>query len=156
MALCCSSSGGAGGSSADLRAVAQLPPDEALTTRLGLMDNRWTSLDDVPEPMRPWFAERAKRAEALDDEAKAGARRQILARAGHDTYERLADVQHRTLVAGGLYDGQAPPKNQEAIAAQMPNTQLRLFDGGHLFLIQDPTAWPAIIEFLNADDAETS
>jgi hypothetical protein len=32
----------------------------------------------------------------------------------------------------------------------IPNAQLRLFEGGHMFLIQDRAAFPAITEFLQA------
>lgn len=154
LVMCCTSSGGDGGSSADLRAVAALPPDEQATARIRLMDTRWRSLDDVPERMQPWFSSRVAHHAKMDRETAEGARRQLLARADHNTYDRLPGVEHRTLVTGGLYDGQAPRENAQAIVAQMPNARLQLFDGGHLFLIQDPTAWPAIIEFLNTHDAE--
>ena len=36
------------------------------------------------------------------------------------------------------------------MASAIPNAQLRVFDGGHLFLLQDPAAFAAIIEFLAA------
>ena len=53
-----------------------------------------------------------------------------------------------TLVAGGRYDGIATPAAQEALAAAIPGAQLRWFDGGHWFLIQDRTAWAAIGDWL--------
>jgi 3-oxoadipate enol-lactonase len=40
--------------------------------------------------------------------------------------------------------------NSEVLAERIPEATLRVFDGGHLFLLQDRTAWPAIIEFLSA------
>ena len=36
------------------------------------------------------------------------------------------------------------------MAARIPGATLRFFDGGHLFMIQDRTAYPAMVEFLLA------
>ena len=51
-------------------------------------------------------------------------------------------------ICGGHHDGIAPPANQHAMARQIPNAKLELFDGGHLFLMQDRSALPKIAEFL--------
>ena len=53
-------------------------------------------------------------------------------------------------MAGGRTDGIAPPANARRLAGAIAGSELRLFDGGHLFLAQDPTAYPAVIEFLTA------
>jgi pimeloyl-ACP methyl ester carboxylesterase len=53
------------------------------------------------------------------------------------------------MVAGGRYDGIAPPANSEAIASRLPDAQLRLYEGGHLFIVQDPAALPDIVTFLS-------
>ena len=37
---------------------------------------------------------------------------------------------------------------QEAMARRIPGAELRVFDGGHLFVMQDRSAYPAIIEWL--------
>lgn len=150
LVLACSASGGAGGASADLLAMAKLPPDEAARVRLNLMDSRWITPDDVAEPLRSSFAERAKRTASLDDEAKRGAHMQIVARADHDTWDDLHRIEHETLVIGGTYDLQAPPENLHNLDSRLPNSSLEFFDGGHFFFIQDRTAWPRVIEFLNA------
>ena len=76
---------------------------------------------------------------------------QLQARKGHDVYERLPRISCPTLVASGRSDGIAPAANGAAIASQIPHAELRLFDGGHLFFLQDPTALPEIIAFLRAD-----
>jgi 3-oxoadipate enol-lactonase len=55
-----------------------------------------------------------------------------------------------TLVCGGRYDGIAPPANSEALASRIPGAELELFEGGHMFFIQDRAAWPTITEFLLA------
>jgi len=54
------------------------------------------------------------------------------------------------LVAGGRHDGIAPVANLEALAAQIPGAGLQFFDGGHLFMIQDRTAYPAIVNWIRA------
>ena len=85
----------------------------------------------------------------------AGARRQLEARATHDTYARLGQLAMPTLVCAGRFDAIAPLANAEALAAQIPSAVLHVFDGGHAFLFQDPTAWPAIAEFLAAGQPST-
>ena len=34
----------------------------------------------------------------------------------------------------------------------MPGADLRLYEGGHLFMMQDPQAMPDILDFLAADN----
>ena len=38
-------------------------------------------------------------------------------------------------ICGGRYDGIAPESNQRTMQQQIPNAQLELFEGGHLFFI---------------------
>jgi 3-oxoadipate enol-lactonase len=52
------------------------------------------------------------------------------------------------LICGGRYDGIASVANQEAMHKQIPNANLELFEGGHLFFVQDPRAYEKIIVFL--------
>jgi pimeloyl-ACP methyl ester carboxylesterase len=65
--------------------------------------------------------------------------------------ERLHRIACPTLVAGGRYDGIAPPANSEAIASRVPDAELRMYEGGHAFFAQDARALPEIIDFLAAD-----
>jgi 3-oxoadipate enol-lactonase len=53
-------------------------------------------------------------------------------------------------VAAGRYDGIAPPANAEAIAARVPDADLRLYEGGHAFFAQDGRALPEVLDFLAA------
>ena len=64
----------------------------------------------------------------------------------------LADWTALRLAAdeAGRFDGIAPPANQEALARQIPGADLRWFDGGHAFFLQDPMALPAIADWLSA------
>jgi 3-oxoadipate enol-lactonase len=52
------------------------------------------------------------------------------------------------MIAAGRYDGIALPATQEKMAARIKGAQLKFFDGGHLFMIQDRDALPALIDFL--------
>jgi 3-oxoadipate enol-lactonase len=73
---------------------------------------------------------------------------QLEARSRHDTAERLGDISCPTLVCGGRYDGIAPPANSEFLAQTIPGARLELFEGGHVFFLQDPAAFPAMLGFL--------
>jgi 3-oxoadipate enol-lactonase len=51
-------------------------------------------------------------------------------------------------VGSGSYDDIAPPANGQAIADRIPMAALHVYDGGHMFLVQDPAAWPDVAAFL--------
>jgi 3-oxoadipate enol-lactonase len=53
-------------------------------------------------------------------------------------------------VCAGRYDAIASVSRSERIAAEVPDARLRVFDGGHLFMMQDPRATTAVCEFLSA------
>ena len=57
------------------------------------------------------------------------------------------------LLVGGRYNGIAPVANMQALDAQLANSELRLFDGGHLFLVQDKQAYPEIVSWLQQQSA---
>lgn len=82
-----------------------------------------------------------------------GALKQLEARKGHDTFSRLPELKMPILLAGGRYDGIAPVANMQALDAQLANSELRLFEGGHLFLIQDKQAYPEIVSWLQQQSA---
>ena len=52
------------------------------------------------------------------------------------------------LSAAGRYDGIAPPSNQEAMHAAILDSRLEWFEGGHVFMLQDPRANQVVREFL--------
>ena len=81
-------------------------------------------------------------------EVTAGLRKQLEARRHHNTWDRLPQMGAPTLVAAGRFDGIAALANSELLANQIPNAELQVFEGGHLFLFQDRRAFPAISEFL--------
>ncbi|TML86353.1 MAG: alpha/beta fold hydrolase [Actinobacteria bacterium] len=155
LVLCCTSSGGSGGSSYPLHELDGLPQEERLARHLGLMDSRWDASWQAANPAIVDLMRARAGVGPQDADAIAGARRQLEARATHDTYARLGQLTMPTLVCAGRFDAIAPLANAEALAAQIPSAVLQVFDGGHAFLFQDPTAWPAIAEFLAAGQPST-
>jgi len=150
LALLCTSPGGAAGASYPLHELEQLPADERIAIALGLLDTRFTPewLADHPsdQGLVTMLAER--RLAAKSDDEQRGEAAQLEARSHLDVAERLGRITCPTLVASGRYDGIAPPANGEAIAARIPGSELRLYEGGHAFVAQDPAAFPEILDFL--------
>jgi 3-oxoadipate enol-lactonase len=152
LVLCCTSPGGTA-PSYPLHELGRLEPDEAFATRMRLTDRRWDPDADEPIPGLGSFYDQmvAAAAAPAEPEQLAGLRRQLAARAGHDVVAELPSITHPTLVCAGRYDDIAPMENSELIADRMPHARLQVFEGGHLFMVQDRTAFPAIIEFLRSD-----
>ncbi len=150
LALVCTSPGGPGRASYPLHELAELPPPEAAAVGLRLLDTRFTSDWLASHPRDKAMVEgRAQRGAAPKDaDTRRGELEQLGARRGHDVWDRLAAVTCPTLVAGGRYDGIAPPANSDAIASRIPGAEVRLYEGGHLFFLQDRAAFPDILEFL--------
>ena len=146
LVLCCTSSGGAGGASAPLHEIYPLPLDERLDEMVALADLR-TRHDEQRRA-----ALRAMLAAGAPAQILIGLQRQLAARRGHDTWDRLATLRCPTLVAAGRHDGIAPLANAEALAGRVPGAQLAVFEGGHGFFFDDRTAWPAMLAFLLDDD----
>jgi 3-oxoadipate enol-lactonase len=152
LVLACTSPGGEGGSSFDLLQLEGMDPATRSATWLPLLDTRVDVTTDpptVPESLRPIVRSLASYGlPSGDPVAEMGAHRQLVARADHDVWDDLPRITAPTLVIGGLYDGQAPPENSKRMASRIPGARLVLCDGGHVFMLQDPTAWPTIVDFL--------
>lgn len=146
LVLCCTSSGGAGGASYPLHELEGLDPDERRAVQLSISDTRygrdWQRAN--PDDASRIFETMKARETAADD----GYRAQLDARSRHDTFDRLGQITAPTLVCAGRYDGIAPLANSEALAAAIPGAELRVHEGGHLFLLQDRQAWTDITVFL--------
>jgi 3-oxoadipate enol-lactonase len=140
--LCCTSSGGAGGASYPLHEL--YAQGVGLDERVHLWDTRAATDEKVAAQLQRMFAGRI----AQPDEPPPGLLKQVEARRLHDTFARLGAIAAPTLIAYGRFDGVAPPANSEALAAGIGDATLAPFEGGHMFLWQDPAAWPAIAEFL--------
>ncbi len=153
--LACTSSGGAGGSSYPIEEFGELSPRERALRLLPLHDTRidaaWQAAN--PEQFQQLIDQMAASSMVGADEPnrKVGARRQLEARTGHDTYTRLPNLRMPVFICGGRYDGVAPVSNHEAIHKQIPHARLELFEGGHRFLLQDSQAFGRIEAFLRAE-----
>lgn len=151
LVLACTSAGGAGGSSYPLHTLGELPPQEQAETRLRLADSRWDGDWLATHPADRVLAHHlATRQDRSDPVTDAARRAQLRARADHDVWDRLDTITCPTLVAYGRYDAIAPPQNSAAIASRIPGADLRGYEGGHLFLFQDPAATPDIVTFLHS------
>lgn len=151
LALVCTSPGGLDRASYPLHELADLSEDERARTSVTLLDRRFDAawLEAHPTDRALVEAMAARRADPASEEQRRGAREQLEARRHHDVWDRLPRITSPTLVAGGRYDGIAPPENSEAIADRVPGAELRLYDGGHAFFAQDRRALPEIMEFLS-------
>jgi len=151
LALACTSAGGDGGSSYPLRKLQELPPQEQAAAQLKLADCRWDERWLEAHPADRALAETlAAAGHSEPGPAVAAARQaQLEARAGHDVWDRLDAITCPALVGYGKYDMIAPVRNSTAIASRIRGAELRGYEGGHLFLFQDPSALPEFQEFLH-------
>ncbi len=156
LVLGCTSSGGEGGASYPLHELAHLSAQDWARRVVELSDKRrdaaWQAAH--PQEFQTLIDEMlAIRAVGADEPGKViGARRQIEARQGHATYSRLPQLTMPVLICGGRYDGVAPVENQKALLRQISSARMALFEGGHLFFMQDPRAFEEIIAFLKEGD----
>ena len=151
LALACTSPGGAGGSSYPLEHLAELDGTERTTTWRKLLDERWDEQWLAEHAIDMTLAELATADRDREDpDGAEGRRLQMQARAGFDAFERLGAISSPTLVGYGRYDGIAPPANSSAMASRIRGSELRGYEGGHLFLVQDPVAMPDFRAFLQA------
>lgn len=151
LVLACTSPGGAGGASFPFHEIGHLTGEARAKHLTPFSDTRrneaWANAN--PDAYGKLIAMSSIDPFAEEPGRREGAVRQLEARAEHDTWERLPQITVPTLIAGGRYDGIALPETQERLASQIPGAELRFFEGGHLFMIQDRNATPAMIEFLN-------
>lgn len=157
LVLCCTSSGGQGGSSYplhDLEALGELDRIKKMMTISDIRcDQQWIASN--PEAYADMTAESLAALRFAADQLNhaIGARRQLEARSEHDTFDRLPAIRCPTLVCGGRYDGLATPDNLKNLNARLPHSRLEFFEGGHMFLLQDSKAFPRIVEYLLEDRA---
>jgi pimeloyl-ACP methyl ester carboxylesterase len=164
LALVCTSPGG-DFASYPLHTLADLPPAEAMALGPKLLDGRFTpeylaehpdaqALVDMVVSMQAGGSDGGESSEESEEsakEVKRGEQLQLDARSRLDVLDRLGKIACPTLVAGGKYDHIAPPENSEKIAELIPNAELRFYEGGHIFFLQDPQAIPDVMQFLAAD-----
>ena len=149
LALACTSAGGGGGSSYPLHKLPELPPGQLAAAQLKLADSRWDQRWLEAHPADRALAE-GLTAAGQDQRYPAAYTAQLEARAGHDVWDRLDAITCPALVGYGTYDGITSVQNSTAIASRLRGAELRGYEGGHLFLFQDPAALPEFEAFLQA------
>ncbi len=151
LVLACTSPGGRGGASYPLHELDHLDREARIRQLIPIADTRRDAAWATNNPDAYADLVRLGSFDPYADEPgrREGSRRQLAARAGHDTFERLHHITAPTFIAAGRYDGLARPESQHAMARAIPNAELQFFEGGHLFLLQDQTAFPAIMAFLD-------
>jgi 3-oxoadipate enol-lactonase len=152
LVLCCTSAGGAGGSSFPLQELAGLPEGERALRQIELGDVRrdaaWRAAHPKEIERALALAAGARAVGAGEPRRREGELWQLEARSRHDTFDRLDRLAMPVLLCAGRHDGIAPLANMQAMARRIPGAELRVYDGGHLFLIQDRSAYPEIAEWL--------
>jgi 3-oxoadipate enol-lactonase len=150
--LCCTAAGGAGGSSFPFHTLPEMSAAELAGLKIKISDARhdevWAKAN--PALYRQLLALASADPFAGEPGHREGALRQLAARAGHDSWDRLPAISCPVLVAGGCHDGTAKPEVVTALAARIPGARLSLFNGGHLFMLEDKSAYPAMMGFLHA------
>lgn len=151
LALLCTSPGGVDRSSYPLHELRDLAPADRDPLAARLLDTRftpeWLAGHEGDRALAQIMAARSVEAKSVD--TIRGEVEQLEARRHHDVYDRLAAITCPALVCAGRYDGIAPPANAEAIAARVPGAELRFYDGGHAFFVQDRQAYPDVLDFLD-------
>ena len=150
LALLCTSPGGAGGSSYPLHELGALTPAVRRETEVAILDTRF---DDAWLADHPADRRLAEHMASRGDRHRTPAQRlgeelQLEARRHHDVFDRLNRIRCPTLVAAGRFDATARLGRSQAIASAVPGAELRVYEGGHLFLLQDPRAVGEIMDFL--------
>ena len=148
LVLACTSSGGQGRSSYPLHEIEELEPYKRAAMHLQVSDLRRDKVWQKENPEK-WeqYIQMSISARRPDRHAE-GAMKQLMARKNHDTYDRLSQIKAPVLLLGGKFDGVAPVENMQAIADQIESSEIRFYEGGHMFLVQDKKAYPDMIEWL--------
>ncbi len=156
LVLACTSPGGAGGASFAFHEIEHLRGEARGRHLINIMDTRFDAAWEAanPGPFEALMATFANDAFADEPGHLMGARRQIRARADHDTWDRLGQIACPVLIAAGRHDAIAQPQTQHNLASRIAGAKLHFFEGGHMFMLQDRSAYPAIIAFLT--DAQVS
>ena len=148
--LACTSPGGQNYSSYDLRSI-NGSKTEKIEKWMTILDSRYEdNLEKLPI-IKATKEVLLAGAPIFPNLSHNGLSHQLEARAQHDCLNDLECVNHKTLIVGGTYDLIAPKANLVKLHEAIRNSRLEFFEGGHLFLIQDDRAWPAITSFLSEE-----
>lgn len=150
LVLACTSSGGKGGSSYPLHDLEKLDKEMKLEKNIRINDLR-ISDDWINANQETWHEIKLNtKKRKLFSPDQENLLKQLSARKGHDTYEKLRKIDKPVLLTGGKYDGIAPVANMKSLQSQIKGSELRLYEGGHLFLVQDRQAFKDICTWLSS------
>jgi 3-oxoadipate enol-lactonase len=141
LVLCCTSSGGPGGASYPLHELQHLSVEERAVFQISITDKRkdaaWQAAnpDAVKQAVEMALAGHQRRE--AEPGGQMGYRRQLEARAGHDTYDRLPSLRMPVFLAGGRYDGQAAGEHGGA-ARPHPGGSVGVLRGRARFYARGP------------------
>ena len=148
LVLACTSAGGYGGSSYPLHELELLEEEERLERFIMINDLRISE---------SWILENEEQFNSLKINSRnrnpykpdpENLLKQLLARKNHNTFEDLRHIDIPVFLMGGKYDGIAPVSNMEAMHEEIKDSKLKFYEGGHLFMIQDKSAFQELIEWL--------
>ena len=153
LVLLCTSAGGEAGASYPLHELRRLSPDERAATLRSLYDTRFDDDYLAAHPFDAALARMLSDREHVDksEDVVRGEELQLEARRHHDVVARLGAITCPTLVMAGRFDGIAPVANSEQIARRIAGSDLRTYEGGHLFVAQDPSAMADIASFVTSN-----
>lgn len=151
LVLCSTASGGEGGISFAYHALPKMSAAEIAALKVRISDIRHDDNWAKAHPTEYRLLLQYAAADPFREEPGhvEGAARQIAARALHDTWARLPQIACPTLVMGGRFDGIAKPEVVTELARRIPAAQLRFYDGGHLFMLEQRSAFDDMREFLS-------
>jgi 3-oxoadipate enol-lactonase len=148
--LGCTSPGGEGGASYPFHTLEHMSREERARHLIPVNDTRrdaaWAAAH--PDELAAFVALGAVDPFENEPGRAMGYRRQLEGRAKHDTWDRLGEIDCPVMIAAGAYDGIALPETQRRMASRIRGSELKFFEGGHLFMVQDRAAFPAMVEFL--------
>lgn len=149
LVLACTSPGGAGGASYPLHEVADMEPMARAEKMLPLYDTRQTPdwIKANPEIYQMMIKFMTDDPYADEPGRHEGALKQLAARSAHDCWDDFANITCPVFLAAGKFDAVARPQTQQAMLSRLPNAKLKLYEGGHLFLLQDAQAYKDITAF---------
>ena len=144
LALVCTSPGGPGARRTRCTSSPSSRPPRPRRSGSRLLDTRFTPawLAEHPQDRALVEARAARDAAPPSAEKRRGELEQLGARRHHDVWDRLPRVTCPTLVAGGRYDGIAPPANSEAIASAGPRRRAAAVRGRAPLLPPGPRRVP--------------
>jgi len=154
MALVSTTAGGAGGGSAPIHEFADWPPYERAKKALETSDLRFSREFQTSHPVQAseMIASRMPANPEYMEEpnALAGRNAQLMARAEHDCFDRLSNIQCPVIVIGGESDGQAPSDAVRNLAHGIPDSELLLLPGAHGLIFENNSAYEYVIRFFDS------